>query len=223
MDIKHNMQEIRRRIAHACERVGRSPDEITLVVVTKTVGPAAIRAALQAGAGHFGENRVQEAGTKLLELEGLRDQFTWHMLGHLQTNKVKTAAEIFDIIQSVDSVRLAEVLRRHAQRTIPILLEVNISGEDSKGGFSAGELPRAMKEIERMPNLAIKGLMTIAPLAGDPEEVRPVFRRLKELGSSIGLEHLSMGMTDDFEVAIEEGATIVRIGRAIFGERRSES
>jgi len=219
MDIEHNMQEVTRRIALACERVGRSPDEITLVAVTKTVGPAAIRAAFQAGLRHFGENRVQEAKTKLGELGSLRDQCTWHMVGHLQTNKVKTAAELFDIIQSVDSVRLAEFLSRHAQKTIQILLEVNIAGESSKGGFSAGEVSQAMKEIGRMPNLEIKGLMSIAPLASDPEEVRPVFRRLRELRRSMGLEHLSMGMTDDFEVAIEEGSTIVRIGRAIFGER----
>jgi len=219
MDIEHNMQEVTRRIALACERVGRSPDEIAVVAVTKTVGPAAVRAAFQAGLRHFGENRVQEAKLKLGELGSLRDQCTWHMVGHLQTNKVKTAAELFDIIQSVDSVRLAEFLSRHAQKTIPILLEVNIAGESSKGGFSAGEVSQAMKEIGRMPNLEIKGLMSIAPLASDPEEVRPVFRRLRELRRSMGLEHLSMGMTDDFEVAIEEGSTIVRIGRAIFGER----
>ncbi len=219
IDIERNMQEVTRRIALACERTGRSPDEITLVAVTKTVGPAAIRAAFQAGLRHFGENRVQEAKTKLGELQSLRDHCTWHMVGHLQTNKVKTAAELFDIIQSVDSVRLAEFLSRHAQKTIQILLEVNIAGESSKGGFSAGDVSQAMKEIERMPNVEMKGLMAIAPLASDPEEVRPVFRRLRELRSSMGLEHLSMGMTDDFEVAIEEGSTIVRIGRAIFGER----
>jgi pyridoxal phosphate enzyme (YggS family) len=219
MDIEHNVQKVTRRIAIACQWVGRSPGEITLVAVTKTVGPAAIRAAFQAGLRHFGENRVQEAKTKIGELGSLRDQCTWHMVGHLQTNKVKTAAELFDIIQSVDSVRLAQFLSRHAQKTIPILLEVNIAGESSKDGFSAGEVPQVIKQIGRMPNLGIKGLMTIAPLTSDPEEVRPVFRRLRELGSSMGLEHLSMGMTDDFEVAIEEGATIVRIGRAIFGER----
>jgi len=223
MDIEHNIQEVTRRITLACQRVGRSPDEITMVAVTKTVGPASIRAAFQAGLRHFGESRVQEAKTKIEELENMRDQCTWHMVGHLQTNKVKTAAELFDIIQSVDSVRLAEFLRRHAQKTIPILLEVNIAGEGSKSGFSAAEVSQAITQIGRMPRLEIKGLMTIAPLASDPEEVRPVFRRLRELGSSVGLDHLSMGMTDDFEVAIEEGATIVRIGRAIFGERRSES
>lgn len=220
MDIERNIQEVTRRIALACKRAGRSPEEVTLVAVTKTIGPAAIRAAFQAGLRHFGENRVQEAKPKLGELENIRTQCTWHMVGHLQTNKAKTAGALFDIIQSVDSVRLAEFLNRHAQKTIPILLEVNIAGEASKSGFSTGEVFSAMKEIERMPNLEIKGLMTIAPLASDPEEVRPVFRRLRELRNSMGLEHLSMGMTDDFEVAIEEGSTMVRIGRAIFGERR---
>jgi len=220
MDIERNIQEVTRRIALACKRAGRSPEEVTLVAVTKTIGPAAIRAAFQAGLRHFGENRVQEAKPKLGELENIRTQCTWHMVGHLQTNKAKTAGALFDIIQSVDSVRLAEFLNRHAQKTIPILLEVNIAGEASKSGFSTGEVFSAMKEIERMSKLEIKGLMTIAPLASDPEEVRPVFRRLRELRNSMGLEHLSMGMTDDFEVAIEEGSTMVRIGRAIFGERR---
>ena len=220
MDIERNIQEVTRRIALACKRAGRSPEEVTLVAITKTIGPAAIRAAFQAGLRHFGENRVQEAKPKLGELENIRTQCTWHMVGHLQTNKAKTAGALFDIIQSVDSVRLAEFLSRHAQKTIPILLEVNIAGEASKSGFSTGEVFLAMKEIERMSKLEIKGLMTIAPLASDPEEVRPVFRRLRELRNSMGLEHLSMGMTDDFEVAIEEGSTMVRIGRAIFGERR---
>ncbi|MCL0092122.1 YggS family pyridoxal phosphate-dependent enzyme [Dehalococcoidia bacterium] len=220
MDIERNIQEVTRRIALACKRAGRSPEEVTLVAVTKTIGPAAIRAAFQAGLRHFGENRVQEAKPKLGELENIRTQCTWHMVGHLQTNKAKTAGALFDIIQSVDSVRLAEFLSRHAQKTIPILLEVNIAGEASKSGFSTGEVFSAMKEIGRMPNLEIKGLMTIAPLASDPEEVRPVFRLLRELRNSMGLDHLSMGMTDDFEVAIEEGSTMVRIGRAIFGERR---
>ncbi len=220
MDIERNIQEVTSRIAQACERAGRSADEITLVAITKTVEPSAIRAAFQAGVRQFGENRVQEAKAKLGELENIRSRSTWHMVGHLQTNKVKTAIELFDIIQSVDSLRLAEFLSRHAQETIPILLEVNMAGEATKGGFAADEVSQAIKKIGLMPNLEIKGLMTIAPLVRNPEEIRPVFRRLRELRDSLGLERLSMGMTDDFEVAIEEGATIVRIGRAIFGERR---
>ena len=220
MDIERNIQEVTSRIAQACERAGRSADEITLVAITKTVEPSAIRAAFQAGVRQFGENRVQEAKAKLGELENIKSRSTWHMVGHLQTNKVKTAIELFDIIQSVDSLRLAEFLSRHAQETIPILLEVNMAGEATKGGFAADEVSQAIKKIGLMPNLEIKGLMTIAPLVRNPEEIRPVFRRLRELRDSLGLERLSMGMTDDFEVAIEEGATIVRIGRAIFGERR---
>jgi pyridoxal phosphate enzyme (YggS family) len=142
------------------------------------------------------------------------------MIGHLQTNKVKTALEIFDIIHSVDSLRLAQALSSHAKKTIPVLLQVNIAQEEQKSGFSEVELSKAMAEITRLPGLAIKGLMTIAPLVSDPEEVRPIFRRLRELRDSLGLEHLSMGMSDDFEVAVEEGATMLRIGRAIFAEQR---
>jgi pyridoxal phosphate enzyme (YggS family) len=220
MDIEHNIQQVEKRIARACEKAGRSPDEVTLVVVTKTIAPAQIGAAFQAGIKHFGENRIQEAVAKLPLLANLGSRPTWHLVGHLQTNKAKTALELFDIIHSVDSVKLAEVLSRRAERTVPILLEVNIAGEESKFGFAGEELPSAIKQISQLPNLEVKGLMTIAPWVEDQEEVRPVFRRLRQLGDSLGLEHLSMGMTDDFEVAIEEGATMVRIGRAIFGPRQ---
>jgi pyridoxal phosphate enzyme (YggS family) len=220
MDIEHNIQQVEKRIARACEKAGRSPDEVTLVVVTKTIAPAQIEAAFHAGIRHFGENRIQEAVAKLPLLANLGSRPTWHMVGHLQTNKAKTALELFDIIHSVDSVKLAEVLSRRAERTIPILLEVSIAGEESKFGFAGEELPSAIKQISQLPNLEVKGLMTIAPWVEDQEEVRPVFRRLRQLRDSSGLEHLSMGMTDDFEVAIEEGATMVRIGRAIFGPRQ---
>lgn len=220
MNLEDNIREVNDRIARACERVGRLPEEVTLVAITKTVEPAAVRAAFQAGLCHFGENRVQEASTKLKELEDVCEQSTWHMVGHLQTNKVKTAVELFDIIQSVDSVKLAEHISRNARNAIPILLEVNVADEASKSGFDIDNTLQAVKEIGQMPRLEIKGLMTVAPWVTDPEEVRPVFRRLRELRDSLGLEQLSMGMTDDFEVAIEEGATIVRVGRAIFGKRR---
>ena len=140
------------------------------------------------------------------------------MIGHLQTNKVKTAVEIFDIIHSIDSLRLAQALSGRAKKTIPVLLQVNIAQEEPKSGFSEIELSKAMVEITRLPGLTIKGLMTIAPLVSDPEEVRPIFQRLRELRDSLGLEHLSMGMSDDFEIAVEEGATMLRIGRAIFAE-----
>jgi pyridoxal phosphate enzyme (YggS family) len=220
-EIRANVEVVRQRIEQACQRSGRSPAEITLVAVTKTVAPPAVAAAFEAGISHFGENRVQEAVAKIEQLAALTPQPTWHMVGHLQTNKAKSAVAIFDIIHSVDSLRLAEVLSQRAQKTLPILLEVNVAGEVSKSGFSTDDVAPALAAISSLPRLAIKGLMTIAPLVDDPEEVRPVFHKLRSLRDSLGLEHLSMGMTDDFEVAIEEGATMVRIGRAIFGERQA--
>jgi hypothetical protein len=218
MTIEENIRNIEKRIERACERAGRSPDEVTLVAVTKTFPPEAIRAAFEAGIRDFGENRVQEAEPKIEQLRELSP--TWHMVGHLQTNKAKTALQLFDIIHSIDSIKLAEALSRRTEKKIPILLEVNLSKEASKYGFTEEELPQAITQVSSLPNLEIKGLMTMAPYVEDPEEVRPIFRRLRELRDKVGLEQLSMGMTDDFEVAIEEGATIVRIGRAIFGERR---
>ena len=220
MDIQRNLRELEGRIARACERVGRSPNEITLVAVTKTVEPPLIKQAFEAGIRNFGENRVQEAEKKIEQLSTLQPPPTWHLVGHLQTNKVKKAVEIFDIIQSVNSIRLAEAISHRAQQRLPILLQVNVSGEASKNGFPPSEVSQAVEQISRLTNLEIKGLMTIAPLVDDPEEVRWVFRQLRLLRDSLGLEHLSMGMSDDSEVAIEEGATIVRIGRAIFGERK---
>ena len=235
MDIEANLQEVRWRIARAAARAGRDPDEITLVAVTKMVPAERIVAAHQLGIRHFGENRVQEARAKIptvnrwLEATRQSSDLTWHMVGHLQRNKVRRAIELFDIIQSVDSMRLAREISRRCQRagiTLPILLEVNVSGEASKYGFAPGELHAAVEQISALPNLAIQGLMTIAPIVADPEEARPYFRRLRQLRDELrerfpGLDwrHLSMGMTDDFEVAVEEGATMVRLGRAIFGER----
>jgi pyridoxal phosphate enzyme (YggS family) len=222
VDIQANIREVQRRIAQACERSLRSPGEIILVAITKGVGVSAIRAAFEHGIRDFGENRVQEAEGKIAQLANLKPAITWHMVGHLQSNKAKAAVELFDIIHSVDSVRLAEILNRRVEKILPVLLEVNVSREATKGGFSAGETEAAVKEIRQLPNLKVLGLMTVAPFVADPEEVRPVFRKLRELRDSLGLEHLSMGMTDDFEVAIEEGATMLRIGRAIFGERRQQ-
>ncbi len=222
MSIEQNVLDIINRIASACERAGRSPDDVTLVAITKTHNASVVRDAFNAGLRHFGENRVQEAGTKLAELDDVISQSTWHMVGHLQTNKVKTAVPLFDIIQSVDSLKLAETLNVSVSKPLPILLQVNVAEEDTKNGFGATEVSRTVSEIAKMPNLDIRGLMTIAPWVDDPEEVRPVFRQLKKLRDSLGLEQLSMGMTDDFEVAIEEGATIVRVGRAIFGKRRMQ-
>ena len=220
MDIEANIREVQQRIARACERSHRSPGEVTLVAVTKNFEASIIRTAFDYGVRDFGENRVQEAEGKIVQLSDLKPDVTWHMVGHLQSNKAKTAVELFDIIHSADSMRLAEILSRRAQKPLPILLEVNVSGEATKGGFSVGELAAAVEEIRQFSNLRVMGLMTIAPLVAEPEEVRPVFRKLRELRDSLRLEHLSMGMTDDFEVAVEEGATMLRIGRAIFGERR---
>ena len=220
MDIEENLRQLGLRIARAAQRANRTPAEITLIAVTKTIPPPLIKQAFEVGIRHFGENKVQEANSKIKQLSTLQPLPTWHMVGHLQTNKAQKAIELFDMIQSVDSVRLAEALSCHSQRKVPILLEVNVFGEVSKFGFSPGEVSSAVEQIACLPHLEIKGLMTVAPLAINPEEVRPVFRQLRLLRDSLGLEHLSMGMTDDFEIAIEEGATMVRIGRAIFGERR---
>ena len=220
MDLEENLRQLGLRITRAAQRANRTPAEITLIAVTKTIDPPLIKQAFEVGIRHFGENRVQEANSKMEQLSTLQPPPIWHMVGHLQTNKAQKAVELFDMIQSVDSVRLAEALSRHSQRNIPILLEVNVFGEVSKFGFSPAEVSSAVEQIACLPFLEIRGLMTIAPLTGNPEEVRPVFRQLRLLRDSLGLEHLSMGMTDDFEVAIEEGATMVRIGRAIFGERR---
>ena len=219
--IAQHVEDVRRRIETSCERSHRSPDEVTLIAVTKGFPPDAIRQAAAAGIQHFGENRVQEAEAKLAELRDLPDGVTWHMVGHLQTNKVKTAIRLFDIIHSVDSLPLAEAIsRRAAASRRPIFLEVNVSKEPSKYGFSLDELPDGYRAIARLPNIEVQGLMTVAPRAEDPDNVRGVFRRLREAAQLVGVRDLSMGMSDDFEVAVEEGATHIRIGRALFGERR---
>lgn len=218
MAVAQNYQLVKDRIARACARAGRSPEEITIVAITKTASPAAIREAFQAGVRHFGENRVQEAQGKMAVLMDIRPAFTFHMVGHLQSNKAAIALRLFDLIQTIDSVRLAEVLSKRTDRRVPVLIEVNVAGEASKSGLTPEEVPAALEKMASLPGLNIQGLMTVAPLVGDPEEVRPVFRRLRELRNALGLKHLSMGMTDDFEVAVEEGATMVRIGRAIFGQ-----
>jgi len=219
VDISSNVKNLQQRIARACEKVERSPDEVTLVAVSKTVQADAIESAFHTGIRDFGESRVQEAEPKIEQLQKLKPGIVWHMVGHLQTNKAKTAAAIFDIIHSVDSLKLAETLNNCSLKRLPILIQVNVAVEATKGGFMLSEVDEAVKQIVKLPNLEVHGLMTIAPWVENAEEVRPVFRQLRQLRDALGLKHLSMGMSDDFEVAIEEGATLVRIGRAIFGER----
>ena len=213
---------VQQRIAAAAQRVGRSADEITLVAVTKKVEPERIEQALAAGITVFGESKVQEAKAKIPLVSG---RAHWHMIGHLQTNKARDAVTLFELIHSVDSVKLAGELNKCADRigkTQPVLLEVNVSGEASKFGIKPEDLEPALEEINAMPRLEVHGLMTIAPYTDDPQKVRPHFRRLRDLRDRLQLTHLSMGMTHDFEVAIEEGATLVRIGTAIFGERGAD-
>jgi pyridoxal phosphate enzyme (YggS family) len=219
LEIESNLEKVRLRITRACERAGRNPAGVTLVAVTKNVPAEDIEAAFKLGVRHFGENRVQEARHKIPLLGSLQPKPVWHMIGHLQSNKVKAALEIFDVIQSVDSLALANIINRKATCKVPVLLEINIAGEPAKYGFSPEEIVLAFEQISQLPNLDIKGLMTVAPIVSNPEDVRPIFRRLKLMADAFHLEHISMGMSDDFEVAVEEGATVVRIGRAIFGER----
>ena len=216
--IADRVAHVRQRVERAAERAGRSPADVTIVAVSKGFPPSAIDEVVVAGIADVGENRVQEAAAKIVALRPL--PVTWHLVGHLQTNKAKTALELFDIIHSVDSLHLAQVLSRPDRSgPLPILLEVNVAAEASKFGFAPAEVAAAAQVVARLPHLDLRGLMTVAPFVSDPETVRPVFRELRRLRDALGLRELSMGMTDDFEVAIEEGATLVRIGRAIFGER----
>ncbi len=219
MSVAENLARVRERMAAACRRAGRSPDEVTLVGVSKGVPARAVAEAYTAGLQDVGENRVQEAAAKIetLAAQGVRPR--WHLVGHLQTNKAKTVTGLFAILHSVDSVRLAQALSRRAREPLPILLEVNVAQEASKFGFTPREVASSLQSIADLPNLDVRGLMTIAPQTDQPESVRPIFQRLRELRDELGLRDLSMGMTNDFEVAIEEGATMVRVGRAIFGER----
>lgn len=225
--ISANLEDIRRRIELVCKRTGRRPEEITLVAVTKGISLEEIKEAINRGIRDIGENRIQEALLKY-EGRGTKDEgrgTRWHMIGHLQTNKVKEAVRIFDLIQSVDSLRLAQAISMEAgkiNKQQDILLEVKTSSEESKFGLKPEDTLAVFQEISRLPNLNLKGLMTIAPFTDNPEASRPYFKMLKELseqtfGHPTGVQRvLSMGMSNDFEVAIEEGSTMVRLGRAIF-------
>ena len=225
-----NIASVQSNIVQAAERVGRQPDEITLVAVSKTKPVELIKLAYELGLHDFGENRVQDALPKIAEFRQMGLQpVTWHMIGHLQRNKVTKVVGSFDSVQSVDSLQLAQALNAHANELevrLAVLLEVNVSGEESKEGMTPEETSKLAQQIVALPHLDVQGLMTIAPQVQDPEEVRPVFRALRMLRDDLrkqvpqsAWQHLSMGMTDDYCVAIEEGATIVRVGRAIFGER----
>ncbi len=219
--IRRNLDEIFKRIGDAAARSNRSPDDITLVAVTKFHDVEELEILKGCGITIFGESRVQEAKTKVGLIEGI----TWHLIGHLQTNKAKDAARMFDFIHSIDSLRVAEELHKRCaneNKVMPICLEVNVSGEEAKWGLRPAEVPDIIERITNLPNIKLEGLMTMAPFVDDPETVRPVFRSLRELRDRINdsgdaqIHHLSMGMTQDYEIAVEEGATMLRIGSAIF-------
>jgi pyridoxal phosphate enzyme (YggS family) len=219
IDVAANVAAVRERIARAAERSRRDPREVTLIAVGKTKSAALLDDAIAAGVRDVGENYVQEAAAKRAQV---KRPARWHMIGHLQRNKAKQALEVFDLVHSLDGVELAEALSRRGEamgRTIPVLVEVNLGGEESKSGVSPDEVDGVVSHLGRLQHLTVEGLMTIPP-TGPPEQTRPHFRRLRELRDRLGLRELSMGMTDDFEVAVEEGATMVRVGRAIFGERQ---
>ena len=224
-NIASNLAVVHERIAAACVRAGRPPESVRLLAVSKTYGPDVVREAFAAGQLCFGENRVQEAAAKIPECPG---QIEWHLIGHLQRNKAALAARLFDWIHSVDSAKLLATLDHHAAeagRRVNVLIQVNVSGERAKSGLPSAAVPEVLALANTLPNVQVCGLMTMPPLSTDPEKARPFFRQLRELSDQwaaelqFDLPELSMGMTHDLEVAVEEGATWVRIGTAIFGPR----
>lgn len=226
--IAANLERVRERMARAAERAGRRPGDITLIAVSKTFPAEAIRAAYELGLHDFGENRVQEWEAKLAALGDLRDA-TWHLIGHLQSNKARKAAQLFHRVDSVDSLSLAQKLEAaaHAEgKRLEVLIEVHLGGEESKSGAAVAELPALAEAILPLSNLDLRGLMAVPPFAENAEDVRRYFRELRELRDDLQrrtgreLPVLSMGMSHDFEVAIEEGATEIRVGTGIFGERK---
>lgn len=234
MTVATRLAGIEERIEAACRRSGRHRSDVTLVAVTKTFPASVVAEGIRAGLQTLGENRVQEAAGKIAELEDLRRRYGvhWHLIGHLQSNKVRRAVELFDAIHSIDSLRLAERVEAvcaEKERSMPIFIEVNLGGEASKAGVSPAELLPLCGAVARLPHLELRGLMTVPPFLDDPEEVRPYFQELRHLLAQIRergevgetCRHLSMGMSHDFETAIEEGATFVRIGTALFGTREA--
>ena len=229
MDLAANLETIRLRIKAACDRCDREPNSLTLLAVSKTQPPEMVNAAAGLGLLAFGENKVQEAKAKIPLCSG---KLRWHFIGHLQSNKCRDAVQLFQMIQSVDSLALAQEINKRADeaaKTMPVLLEVNLAGEASKFGYQAKTLLAELNQINALPRLEIHGLMTVPPWSPEAENSRPHFRQLRELKEAceqiLGapLPHLSMGMSGDFEVAIEEGATMVRIGTALFGARRAKA
>jgi hypothetical protein len=218
VEIGEKIGGIRERIARAAERAGRDPAAVLLIGAVKGTSPTLIGEAIEAGLRDLGENFVQEA-ERHQEALSAGSSATWHLIGHLQTNKAAAAAHLFATIQSVDSIRLARQLNERASVRLKVLLEVNVAGEASKFGLAPGEVAKTVAAASALERLDVAGLMTIAPAVADPEQVRPVFRELRELAVANGLRELSMGMTDDFEVAVEHGATMVRVGRALVGPR----
>jgi len=227
MSVAENVARVRERMEAAARRAGRDPRKIRLVAVSKTVAPDRIREAIAAGVDSLGENYVQEAQKKI---EELGPGAAWHFIGHLQTNKAKVAVRLFDWVHSVDSLRLAEELNRAAgqqKKVLPVLLQINLGQETTKFGALQDDTFRLLEQMGSLPGITVKGLMTVPPFFDEPEESRPYFRALRELAEAasrrkiggVSLEDLSMGMSNDFEAAIEEGATLVRVGTAIFGSR----
>ena len=225
--VKENLRAVEERVEEACRRAGRSREEVTLIAVSKTKPTSAIREVMEAGVVDFGENKVQEMCRKI---EEIKEPLHWHLIGHLQRNKVKYVVDKAYLIHSVDSLRLAEEIEKEAAKrnlVCPILVEINIGEEESKSGIRKEEAVALVKQIAALPHVKIKGLMCVPPVTEDPEESRPYFRQLSSLRkeiqamelSGVEMKELSMGMTGDFEVAIEEGATFVRVGTAIFGAR----
>ena len=225
VSLADNLHSIQQRIRSACDRVDREPNSLTLLAVTKTHPPDVIQSAVEAGLLFFGENKIQEAKAKIPLCPG---RARWHFIGHLQSNKCRDAVELFEMIESVDSLAIAQEINKRAEqaaKTMPVLMEVNVAGEASKFGYKPEKLLAELKDLNKLSRIEINGLMAVPPWSPNPESSRPHFQRLRELKaqaeSELGapLPHLSMGMSGDFEVAIEEGATIIRVGTALFGER----
>ena len=228
MELEENIARVRERIASACRRSGRRPEDVRLIAVSKTVPPDRIRRAYEAGLRDFGENRIQEADAKRPALSDLNA--TWHLVGHLQTNKAKPARELFHWVHSMDSFRLATKLDQApvcSGDRLPVLLQVNLGEEPAKFGAQEEEIARLAEQVSQLSTLELRGLMVLPPFFEAPERARPYFRRLREMAKSVqsanlpnvSMSELSMGMSHDFDVAIEEGATMVRVGTAIFGPR----